>query len=64
MENGNMLLTKEDQSLLLNVLFQQGYASELLACELADIESGLKEADSIHYVQVTKLFDRLRNADL
>lgn len=63
MEN-NTLLTKEDQSLLLDVLFQQRYASELLACELADIESGLKSVDDRQYLQITRLFDRLRNADM
>ena len=64
MEKEKMLLTKEDQSLLLDILFKQRYASELLACELADIESDLKDSDHTHYLQVTKLFDRLRNADM
>lgn len=64
MKKEKMLLTEEDQSLLLSILFKQRYASELLACELADIESDLKDSDRVHYLQVTRLFDRLRNADM
>ncbi|MCP8970887.1 antirepressor AbbA [Ectobacillus ponti] len=63
MRQSKVYLTEEDQSLLLHVLFQQKYASEVLACELADIESGLKAADAAHYTRVTDLFHRLRDAD-
>ncbi|MFB9762109.1 MULTISPECIES: antirepressor AbbA [Bacillaceae] len=64
MEKEKMRLTEEDQSLLLKILFKQRYASELLSCELADIESDLKDSDHVHYLQVARLFDRLRNADM
>ncbi|MFD3447965.1 antirepressor AbbA [Microbacteriaceae bacterium 4G12] len=64
MKKSRMYLTEEDRNLLLDVLFQQGYAAELLACELADIESGLKIADTGHYKKVTTLFDQLKNANL
>ncbi len=56
-------LTEEEQTLLLHVLFQQNYATELLACELADMESGLKPTDMTHYRKVTTLFDRLKDAE-
>jgi hypothetical protein len=64
MKNKYLYLTEEEQTLLLNVLFQQNYASELLACELADIESGLKTTDAAYYRKVTNLFERLKNADV
>ncbi|MGQ0422491.1 antirepressor AbbA, partial [Bacillus sp. HC-Mk] len=38
-----VVLTKEEESLLLDILFQQNYASEILAVELTDIENGLKQ---------------------
>lgn len=63
MKNNYVYLTDEEQTLLLHVLFQQNYASELLACELADIESGLKTTDMIHYKKVTTLFERLKDAE-
>lgn len=64
MRINDVCLTEEEQNLLLHVLFQQNYASEILACELADIESGLKVADTAYYQRVAGLFDRLRNADV
>ena len=39
------VLTEEEESLLLDILFQQNYASEILAVELTDIENGLKKTD-------------------
>ncbi|WP_242222171.1 antirepressor AbbA [Bacillus cereus group sp. BfR-BA-01380] len=54
-------LTKEEQNLLLDVLFQQNYASEILSVELSDIENGQKKTDIAHYKQVTSLFARLKN---
>ncbi|MBC6974197.1 antirepressor AbbA [Bacillus sp. Xin] len=54
-------LTKEEKSLLLDILFRQNYASEILAVELTDIESGLKKADISQYRRITRLFNRLKN---
>ena len=54
-------LTKEEQNLLLDVLFRQNYASELLSVELSDIETGRKKTDISHYKQLTSLFARLKN---
>ncbi|HDR7314624.1 TPA: antirepressor AbbA, partial [Bacillus cytotoxicus] len=42
-------LTNEEKELLLEVLFQQNYASEILAVELSDIESGLKKTNISQY---------------
>ncbi|HDX9588495.1 TPA: antirepressor AbbA [Bacillus pseudomycoides] len=54
-------LTKEEQNLLLNVLFRQNYASEILSVELSDIENGRKKTDVSHYKRITSLFARLKN---
>ncbi|WP_459499702.1 antirepressor AbbA [Bacillus sp. C1] len=57
----SVTLTKEEQSLLLDILFRQNYASEILAVEITDIESGLKETDIFQYRRITRLFHRLKN---
>ncbi|MDM5156171.1 antirepressor AbbA [Bacillus sp. DX1.1] len=54
-------LTKEEQNILLDVLFGQNYASEILAAEITDIETGLKRVDISQYKQMTRLFNRLKN---
>lgn len=59
--NREIDLTKEEQNLLLDVLFRQNYASEILSVELSDIETGRKKTDISHYTQVTNLFARLKN---
>ncbi|HHT7226978.1 MULTISPECIES: antirepressor AbbA [Bacillus cereus group] len=56
-----VVLTKEEESLLLDILFQQNYASEILAVELTDIENGLKQTDVVQYKKITRLFYRLKN---
>ena len=45
----DFVLTEEEESLLLDILFQQNYASEILAVELTDIENGLKKTDVMQY---------------
>ncbi|WP_439021714.1 antirepressor AbbA [Bacillus thuringiensis] len=55
------ILTKEEENLLLDILFQQNYASEILAVELTDIENGLKKTDVMQYKKITRLFYRLKN---
>ncbi|AMX84191.1 hypothetical protein GS3922_11250 [Geobacillus subterraneus] len=52
-------LSGEEASLLLEVLFSQEYALELVRSELADIENGDKEADERRYRQLLRLYDRL-----
>ncbi|PFK40293.1 recombinase XerD [Bacillus cereus] len=54
-------LTNEEKNLLLDILFRQNYASEILAVELTDIESGLKKADISQYRRIIRLFNRLKN---
>ncbi|AIK36002.1 recombinase XerD [Bacillus pseudomycoides] len=54
-------LTNEEKSLLLDILFRQNYATEILAVELTDIEIGLKKADISQYRRITRLFNRLKN---
>ncbi|MEH7458770.1 recombinase XerD [Bacillus pseudomycoides] len=54
-------LTNEEKKLLLDILFRQNYASEILAVELTDIESGLKKTDISQYRRITRLFYRLKN---
>ncbi|MGE7860497.1 antirepressor AbbA [Bacillus mobilis] len=56
-----VVLTEEEESLLLDILFQQNYASEILAVELTDIENGLKRTDVMQYKKITRLFYRLKN---
>jgi hypothetical protein len=52
-------LSHEEQRLLLELLFAQRYALELVCCELADIENGDKQVDAKRYQQLLHLYDRL-----
>jgi hypothetical protein len=52
-------LSYEEQILLLDILFTQQYALELVSCELADIENGEKQVDEKRYQQLLRLYDRL-----
>jgi hypothetical protein len=52
-------LSHEEQILLLDVLFAQQYALDLVSCELADIENGEKQVDEKRYQQLLRLYDRL-----
>jgi uncharacterized protein YoaH (UPF0181 family) len=52
-------LSHEEQQLLLDLLFAQQYALELVCCELADIENGDKQVDAKRYQQLLHLYDRL-----
>lgn len=53
------MLSHEEQILLLDILFAQQYALELVSCELADIENGEKQVDEKRYQQLLHLYDRL-----
>ena len=53
------MLSNEEQILLLDILFAQQYALELVSCELADIENGEKQVDEKRYQQLLHLYDRL-----
>ncbi|GAB6889717.1 antirepressor AbbA [Geobacillus stearothermophilus] len=52
-------LSGEEVTLLLEVMFSQQYALELVRSELEDIENGDKEADEQRYRQLLRLYDRL-----
>lgn len=52
-------LSGEEAALLLDVLFSQQYALELIRSELADIENGDKAVDEHRYRQLLRLYDRL-----
>jgi hypothetical protein len=52
-------LSHEEQRLLLDLLFTQQYALELVRCEIADIENGDKQVDARRYQQLLHLYDRL-----
>jgi hypothetical protein len=52
-------LSHEEQQLLLDLLFAQQYALEIVRCELADIENGDKQVDAKRYQQLLRLYDRL-----
>ncbi|BDG33010.1 antirepressor AbbA [Parageobacillus thermoglucosidasius] len=53
------MLSHEEQILLLDILFAQQYALELISCELADIENGEKRVDEKRHQQLLHLYDRL-----
>lgn len=53
------MLSHEEQILLLDILFAQQYALELVSCELADIENGEKQVNEKRYQQLLHLYDRL-----
>lgn len=53
------LLSPVNEALLLDVLFEQGYALEIVSCELSDIESGQKEVSEERYKKLLILFDEL-----
>ncbi len=54
------VLTEEEESLLLDILFQQNYASEILAVELTDIENGLKKTDVMQYKKNHKVILQIK----
>jgi uncharacterized protein YunC (DUF1805 family) len=53
-------LSIEEQRLLVELLFMQQYALELISTELADIECGYKQVDAQRYKQLIDLYDRVR----
>jgi hypothetical protein len=58
------LFSETDQKLLLDVLFSQRYAKEIVSCELTDIESGNKKTEEARIKKLNELFDRLVEAGL
>ncbi|MFD1735622.1 antirepressor AbbA [Bacillus salitolerans] len=56
-------LSPLSESLLLDVLFEQGFALELISCELTDIENGLKEVSETRYKQLVSLYHELNQLE-
>jgi hypothetical protein len=52
-------LSNEEKDLLLDVLFRQNYALELLSCEFVDIENGDKEVSTEDYKKYIQLYQKL-----
>jgi hypothetical protein len=59
-----LILSKSDKDLLLEVLFAQKYASEVISCEISDVESGQKKADAERMKKLQELFDKLQDSKL
>ncbi|WP_370529727.1 antirepressor AbbA [Alkalihalobacillus sp. AL-G] len=63
MSTSTMLrLSDEEKALLLDVVIQQKYASELVSCELTDIETGQKNSEEKRIRKLNDLFVRLHKA--
>ncbi|ALC80886.1 MULTISPECIES: antirepressor AbbA [Bacillus] len=60
MNNSVKGLTADEQKLLIDVLFANEYALELLSSELYDIETGTKDVDETTYKKLVTLYDRVR----
>lgn len=60
MNNSGKGLTADEQKLLIDVLFKNEYAIELLSSELYDIETGTKAVDETTYRKLVTLYDRVR----
>ncbi|GGJ74757.1 flagellar basal body rod protein FlgC [Anoxybacillus voinovskiensis] len=61
MEKWMERLSPDEQCLLLEVLFNQRYALEIISSELADMESGQKQVDEARYRHLVKLYERICN---
>lgn len=57
-------LSREEEKLLLKILFNQQYALDVVSCELTDIERGDKQVQEEDYKQIINLYHRLRVKDL
>ena len=58
-EQERFCLTIEEEMLLLDILFNQKYALELVCCEITDIENGDKKVSVEEYRKLTKIFEKL-----
>ncbi len=55
-------LSEEEQALLLDVMLQQRYASELVSSEITDVETGQKKCEETRLKQLNNLLVRLHKA--
>jgi hypothetical protein len=58
--NSSAMLSKEEAELLLDLLFEQEYALEVVSSHMVDIETGLKSVDVHRYRKIASLYNRLR----
>ncbi|MCL6585706.1 MAG: antirepressor AbbA [Anoxybacillus sp.] len=54
-------LSPDEQCLLLEVLFNQRYALEVISSELADMENGQIQVDEARYRHLVQLYERIYN---
>ena len=52
-------LSIEEEMVLLDLLFSQQYAFELVSCELSDIENGDKKVNIAEYRRLIHLYEKL-----
>ncbi|WP_260412286.1 antirepressor AbbA [Alkalihalobacillus sp. TS-13] len=55
-------LSEEEKALLLDVMMEQRYASELISCEITDIETGQKQCEDARVKRLNNLLVRLHKA--
>lgn len=55
-------LTDEEKGLLVKVLFDQEYATEVVISQINDIERGERQADEQTIKNLNSLYDRLMQA--
>jgi len=53
-------LSPEEERLLLELLWDQHYALELISSEINDIENGYKVVNEERYKKLIKLYERIR----
>ncbi|OEH94247.1 antirepressor AbbA [Bacillus solimangrovi] len=55
-------LSKEEESLLVEVLLEQSYAIEVVCSQISDVEKGNKSVDEAKIKKLNALYDRLVKA--
>ncbi|WP_349408246.1 antirepressor AbbA [Pseudalkalibacillus sp. SCS-8] len=58
----NVRLSSEEKQLLLDVVMEQRYASELVSSEITDIETGQKSCEEERVRELNQLLLRLHKA--
>ncbi|MBM7703403.1 antirepressor AbbA [Metabacillus iocasae] len=58
--NSTTLLSSEEARLLLDLLFKQHYAVEVVSSHISDIENGLVSVEEEEYKRISSLYHRLQ----
>ncbi|TYR79870.1 antirepressor AbbA [Priestia megaterium] len=61
MRQKGAVLSNEQEQLLLELLFKQQYALEIVSSHMTDIEKGLINVNSEQYEEIVSLYDCLRD---